>query len=367
MRFPLFPLMLLAATVLPGPAAAGPAVVGLYARALPDAQDRAAQWDRCEETGVTDLFVQTFHGGMTIYPSNAERTFPQRPDLAGTDLLQTYIDEGHARGIRIHAWVDLLLWGPDRATLEPGAPLPLALNHPEWQVADASGATTGPLFVTPAHPDVTNRATLVCLEIAHSHREIDGIHLDYLRYPGGGDFTYDAAALRTFQGQGHPDPRHNRSPETAQAWRAHCESRLRDLGNQIGLIIDGLFEDDILVTVAVQARPADDDLTYQSWPSWLADGHIDAAVAQCFSADLDAIHEEAAAAIADAAETPCWIALACQPRSGRPMPHDQIAALAGLNPAGVVLFSDAWLAPDGEVRQSIRTVLRSSEGSPEGS
>lgn len=356
---------------LPAPPASEEFVIGLYHRPSVDAERREALWAHCGEAGVTDLFVHTFYHGFTIYPSNAERTFEQRPDLAGRDLLGEYIAEGHAHGIRVHAWLDLLLWGPDPSE-QPDTPRnQYAETRPAWRVADRLGRTTGPFFVTPAHSEVSNLVTLMCLEIGHQHPEIDGINLDQVRYPGGGDFTYDSAALHQFVDvDGNPDPREDDSAQTQELWRAFAESRLRELVRQIGIVIHGIHGDRVSLSASVTPfDPArrDADLKRQAWPDWLREGSLDAVVVQCFAADTEVIRRQAeqAARIAASARVPCWIGLAHRAGGNYPPVEAQLEAIGDLPTQGVVWFSENWLAEEPDLFAQIGVWARGRAASPE--
>jgi uncharacterized lipoprotein YddW (UPF0748 family) len=341
-------------------------IVGMWHRPLTDDDARVAMWDRCERAGVTDLFVETFHHGFTIYPSNAERTFEQRPDLGGRDLLGEYIAEGHERGIRVHAWLDLLLWGPDPER-QSDAPLCQFENRHDWRVMDAEGRTTRMLCVSPAHPEVSHLVTLLPLEMGRLHPDLDGIHLDRVRYPGGSDFTRNPVGVTGFIRAGHRDPSEDDSEENLAAWRETCEGHLRSLVAQIALVVHEIHSRTISVTAAVRAEPGADDLTHETWPTWLSAGSLDAVVPQCFAGDLEAIAQQAqtASAIAEPFSTPCLIGLAHRPGGDHPSVMDQLEAVEDLPIQGVVWFSENWLAEEPDLFDEIGAWVHGETSSPE--
>jgi uncharacterized lipoprotein YddW (UPF0748 family) len=347
----------------------GGLVIGLYHRPTTDPDERAALWQECAEAGVTDLFVETFYHGFTIYPSNAERTFQERPDLEGHDLLGDYIREGHDHGIRVHAWLEMLLWGPDYDA-HPEIPRnQYADTHPDWRVADADGKTTRQFFATPGNNEVANLVTLLCLEVAHQHPEIDGLHLDEMRYPGGGDFTYDASALNAFMAQGHPDPRQDRSDENLAAWRTFCENRLTSLVRQISIVTKGIHGDSIRLSAAVYptaSQEAQSDLKYQNWRAWLENGSLDAIVPKCFDGDLAQVTADARIAVSASVHlASCWVGLAYRPGGQHPPVAEQLAAVGEMPSQGVVWLSAGWLAQDPASLRTIGAWVRARSGSPE--
>jgi uncharacterized lipoprotein YddW (UPF0748 family) len=323
----------------------GAPMVALYHRPTLDAAARAALWETCERAGVTDLFVHTFYHGFTVYPSSEEITFAQRPEFVGRDVLREYIDEGHARGLRIHAWVDLLLWGPDYDEHSEIPRNAFADSHPEWRAVDADGHTPRQFFVAPVHREVKNRVTLLCLQIGHLHRDLDGIHLDQVRYPGGDDFGFDATAVSEFMSLGHRDPRES-PDEAAEAWREFRRGRLTELVNQIGLVlrrgVDGL---DVVVSAAAfpdaEGGWSTTDLKSQDWPTWLANESLDFVVLRCFESDVERMANTARLGVEAAGEDEEGIVIGLARFSGEesPSPEESLGALDALPIAGT-----AWLS-----------------------
>lgn len=145
--------------------------------------------DNAQSLGITDLFVETFRGGRTSYRGNP--TFPSRyPE----DLLEVYVKEGHRRGIKIHAWLHTLDFGPDWAKA-----------HPDTLVLDGFGNTSnsterGSSRVSPALPEVRQEIGGLIDDVAA--RGADGVMLDYLRYPSRlkGDDVDETPDPRNFFG-----------------------------------------------------------------------------------------------------------------------------------------------------------------------
>jgi uncharacterized lipoprotein YddW (UPF0748 family) len=113
---------------------------------------------------------------------------------------------------------------------------------------------------------------------------VDGLHLDFIRYPGR-DFDYSRPALQAFaQRRGAADLLGEPARAPA-AWDEYRREVLSALATR-------------LVTVARAERPAvrvsaavvPDEVTavsqkYQSWPSWLADGLLDALCPMTYTPD----------------------------------------------------------------------------------
>jgi uncharacterized lipoprotein YddW (UPF0748 family) len=99
------------------------------------------------------------------------------------------------------------------STIEPwaqrlsGTPSHAYLSNPEWLVADVEGTpmalNSSYVFASPGNPEVRARIAAVSADVA-SRYAVDGIHLDYIRYPGSG-YSHDVESLYRWEGAGEPD------------------------------------------------------------------------------------------------------------------------------------------------------------------
>lgn len=204
-----------------GPRAAVAGTVG-EARALWvnrfefDSPTKIAQiMDAAAGANFNVVYFQARGAGDAFYHSTLE---PCAVGLCGAlgngfpswDPLQVAVREAHARGLELHAWVNALPgWGSGSeatcALLRPstgGAPDHVLVRHPEWRVAYPSGGfspcpnTEEYVYLSPGNPGVRTHLARVAADIARRY-EVDGIHLDRIRYPGT-LFSYDSASLASF-------------------------------------------------------------------------------------------------------------------------------------------------------------------------
>lgn len=149
-----------------------------------------------EEMGITDIYYQAVVGGYAYYKSSVLPRSQHLTRVSGPDYdpLDSLLKEAHTRGIRVHAWVNsLLIWSGE----EPPESLSHILYvHPDWSVRDVLGRPVfgyshktwtsyglDGLSVDPAIPEVREWLSGICAEIARNYL-VDGIHLDFIRYPG---------------------------------------------------------------------------------------------------------------------------------------------------------------------------------------
>ncbi|MBN2497138.1 MAG: family 10 glycosylhydrolase [Deltaproteobacteria bacterium] len=167
------------------------------------AADVASVIDRLASGGFNQIYFQIRGTADAYYDSAvepwAERLSGQLGRDPGWDPLQTAIEEAHAAGIELHAWMNTYPAWSCAAGLpaSEGVPHPLEL-HPEWVAADSNGTSMlghcgdGYVFFSPGVPEVRAHVVAVVEDLAGRYA-IDGVHLDYLRYPGIG-YSHDATS-----------------------------------------------------------------------------------------------------------------------------------------------------------------------------
>lgn len=177
--------------------------------------------------GFNTLLVQVRGRGDAYYASALE---PRADDLADQpasfDPLAVVLESAHAAGLRVHAWLNVNL--VSSAVTLPSSPNHVVYDHPEWLMVPrpmatemaavdiASPAYLGRLarwtrsqsaeveglYVSPIHPDAAAHMTAVVSDLVRRYA-LDGIHLDYVRYPDD-RFDYSRAALALFRADAAP-------------------------------------------------------------------------------------------------------------------------------------------------------------------
>jgi uncharacterized lipoprotein YddW (UPF0748 family) len=160
-----------------------------------------AHVEQIKQAGMNTIFLETIFHGQTIFPVDYDATY-QNPYYKGFDVLQAYIDACHNRGMQLHCWVESFCVGS--GWYDNGGPI--VRNHPEWLLTNQKGENWedtmyGKMyFLNPARPEA--REWIVGLyELICKNYDIDGIQLDYVRYPEKTeeiDYGYDTYTLRSY-------------------------------------------------------------------------------------------------------------------------------------------------------------------------
>lgn len=233
------------------------------------------------------VFVQIRRRGDSYYLQSLEPPAEDPDYLPGFDALDYLIRRAHPRGIQVHAWFAVGPLWPSGAT-PPQDPRhafsqhgPRAVGDEMWMTANAQGRVSDS-SVDLGHPDVARYLADVILEPA-KHYELDGIHLDYIRYPEQGDWGWNLKAIERFQRlenrTGWPDT-------TDPKWSDFRRKQVTDLVRQIYLRAYAL-RPSIQVSAALITwgnGPANDEefrqkdayrYVFQDWPAWLEEGILD--------------------------------------------------------------------------------------------
>ncbi len=104
----------------------------------------------------------------------------------GFDPLEVACAEAKARGVALHAWVNVLTaWSGRTPPRDPAHP---CVKHPEWILKDARGEpqawNDSYVFFDARVPAVRGHVTKVMRDIVTRY-PVAGLHLDYVRYPKG--------------------------------------------------------------------------------------------------------------------------------------------------------------------------------------
>ncbi len=301
--------------------------------ALGSAEQVRALVAEADASGFNTVLVQVRGRGDALYASAHEPRAESLPDDPAFDPLQVALEEAHARGMAVHAWVNThLVWGP---VDPPRSPVHLVNAHPDWlavprilgrelydqdphtvdyvaRLIDHAAANVPKLeglFTSPSHPAVQRRLQQVWLDLAGNY-DVDGIHFDYVRFPSP-DFDYSRGALERFRVWVEPRLPAARFRELAAAaeqdpyamvdalpehWDVFRRDSVTDLVRGVYEAVKAL-RPELLISAAVLAdqRKAREQ-RYQAWTAWLADGIIDVAVPMAYTADTELFHNWIASA-----------------------------------------------------------------------
>ena len=133
--------------------------------------------DRLKAVNVNTVLLQTRVRATTVYPSDLEPwdgCLSGRPGRSpGYDALQFAIDECHRRGMELHAWV---------VTIPVGKWNTYGCQQLRRRYGSLIKKIGDEGYMNPESPVTAGYLADICAEITRRY-DVDGIHLDYIRYP----------------------------------------------------------------------------------------------------------------------------------------------------------------------------------------
>ena len=141
--------------------------------------------DNCAGAGFNAILFQVRGNGTAFYDSSFE---PWADELGGKDPgfdpLALAIERAHEQGVELHAYVNVMpAW---RGETLPTNPEQLYNKYPEWfwydQNGDRQALSSFYVSLNPCLPEVREYIVDVFEDLA-SRYDIDGLHLDYIRFP----------------------------------------------------------------------------------------------------------------------------------------------------------------------------------------
>lgn len=135
----------------------------------------------------------------------------KRGQNPGYDPLAYAVEQAHARGMELHAWVNPFRYeitaGERTSAINNGTALassdPIRTQHPDWLLTYNNGTFNGTIL-DPGNPEARAYVVKVLLEIVNDY-DIDGMLMDDYFYPYGGTTTEDATSKSLYKPSGMSD------------------------------------------------------------------------------------------------------------------------------------------------------------------
>ncbi len=327
-------------------------------------EEVVATLDRIAAAGLNTVFLETFFQGYTIFPSDAaaaQGVAAQRPEFAGFDPLQVFLEEGAARGIEVHPWIHTFFVGSDQANGNPG---PVLTVHPDWAGVERedigadgprpSSREPGYYFLDPAIPEARAYVQGIVAEILADY-DVDGVHLDYIRYPVSlpveSSFSYSDHARAAFQAEHGVDPATITPESDPAAWAAWDDWRREVITSfvaEVRAIVDATRPGAVL-SAAVFPDPFDSRVRkLQDWAEWSRRGLIDVLTGMSFGRGVATAEADTTSMLGALTDDTLLYTASYAPFADLPpdLLVDQVAAIREAGGQGEAVFAYNQLTDD---------------------
>jgi uncharacterized lipoprotein YddW (UPF0748 family) len=280
---------------------------------------------RLHHLNFNTLYPTVWNWGYTLYPSAvAERVtgvgLDPHPGLAGRDMLQEVVEQGHAQGMAVIPWVEFGLMAP--------ADSELAARHPAWVTQRRDGSQVvmegehPRVWLNPAHPEVQQFLVDLVSEIAATY-DVDGIQFDdHFGMPV--ELGYDDYTVALYQQEhGGQEPPEDFTEPAWMGWRAE---HITQLQKRIFYAIKA-NRPDCVVSLAPNPREFSYDTYLQDWWRWEREGFVEELIVQIYRTSMERFRFELAQPEIEPIRThiPLGIGILTGLRN-RPMPMQTIQA-----------------------------------------
>lgn len=243
----------------------------------------------CQKSGINHIFVVTWNKGRTLYPSkimNDIFKIPIEEALVGRDPLREFIDEAHAKNIKVYAWFEYGFAAENNGFGEH-----ILRLKPQWASLDKDGNTTtknGFKWMNALNPEVQDFMLSLLKEAVTNYPDLDGIQgddrLPAMAVEGG----YNAEILSQYKTEtGALNPTSDKD-ESWVNWRANRLNKFMErISNELKKI-----NPKISISMAPSIFPFAKTEYLQDWPTWVNNGWVDIISPQIYRYDIAAYKAE---------------------------------------------------------------------------
>ncbi len=256
---------------------------------------------RLKENGFTAVFPNMLWGSAAYYESEVLPIAPGVKEKG--DQLALCLAACHEEGIQVHVWK--VNWNTGNRSPEFIARMRKAGR---LQV-DSRGIEKNPPWLCPSNPLNRRLEADAMLEVARKY-PVDGIHFDYIRYPGG-DACYCQGCRRRFEKRigkkVSPWPGAVlRSGPLGDAWLQFRRDNITALVSEVSARVKKLPRK-VLVSAAVFRNwPVDRDRIGQDWALWCRKGWLDFVCPMDYTPDTEEFARSVASQIRWAGKVPVY-------------------------------------------------------------
>jgi uncharacterized lipoprotein YddW (UPF0748 family) len=183
----------------------------------------------------------------------------------GWDLLGALVREAHARGVQVHL------------VLSPGYTVSLegeVKQHPEWLITGTKGEIYPHLNLS--HPGA--RQYFLTHVAAALKYDLDGIHLDYTRFPLGQSFSYDRPTIEAFRAEFGESPLDVSRDAGNMVWCEWVGWNARQVTTLVRQVREAVRRHSTRLVLSAAVFPNAALAAYeigQDWEAWAREGLVD--------------------------------------------------------------------------------------------
>ncbi len=308
----------------------------------------------CKKLGIDHAYVQVYRAGKPYYGPGASKG----------DVFKYLLSQARKNELKIYAWVNLLSIAQNKDAFI------LKTLGDEILVKDQHGRTPlreggkdeldkyyireNQLFLEPGDERVRKYMTGVVETLVKKYPQLDGIHLDYVRYPfavpfaPGSRFTppgisygYEKRNIDAFKKAAGLDiETMEYSRENYRKWDDWRRDQVTSLVRNISIRARKLSPSLEISCSIVPSIERTYLISFQDWTKWLNEGYVDWVVAMNYTEDTELMKLNSLSLLLPQFEGKVYIGIGAFLLKDKPeVITEQISFLRKLAPGGIVIFS----------------------------
>lgn len=243
---------------------------------------------------INAVYLETWYNGS--FTGFSENELIKHCTYNGSyDAMEGFVRICHENGIEVHAWVQNFFIGTVEA--QEQANMALAEHFPDW-LKDANGkntyfysaSNTNFIFLNPYDKNVRTFLIDFYKEMLTNY-DIDGIHLDYIRFPelnyGKTDFGYNANIVSAWQIENNTtvNPATLKSGKQYESWVKFRQDIINSFVKEVYDMVKATDPDVWLSAAVYPGIPTIKNDIFQDCQNWVKNGYMDELFSMSYGAD----------------------------------------------------------------------------------
>lgn len=255
--------------------------------------DVLAVIEKCVEYNINAIYLETWYNGKTVGMTDNPLIQHYTAQHGDYDALEGFVRIGHEHGIQIHAWVENFFVGT--TSQQESDPEHISNHNESWILLDKDGknyyvsAEYGNfVFLNPQNRECRDLVLSVYRELLENY-DIDGLHLDYIRYPehnGDADFGYNEDTVKDFQtkyGYTANPKSYVAGTQQYKDWVAYRREVITSFVKEVSDLVNKV-RPEVWITAACYPSLTDaPNNIYQHTAEWVKLGYIDQVFSMTYS------------------------------------------------------------------------------------
>ena len=250
--------------------------------------------EKMKQLNINTVYLETWYNGSFVGFSD-NKLIKHCTANGSYDAMEGFVRICHENGIEVHAWVQNFFIGTVEA--QEQANMELANAYPDW-LKDKNGkntyfysaSNTNFIFLNPYDKEVRSFLIDFYKEMLEKY-EIDGIHLDYIRFPelnyGKTDFGYNENIVTAWQIENSTtvNPATLTSGTLHQSWLKFRQDIINSFVKEVYEMIKKEDPDTWLSAAVYPGIPSIKNDIFQDCANWVENGYVDELFSMSYGAD----------------------------------------------------------------------------------